>query len=55
MRFAMMEAKIGLANILSKYQVSPCKETQIPIELNPKSMLLLTPKHQITLSFKQIN
>lgn len=53
LRFAMMEAKTGLAEILSKFEILPCESTQIPIELNPRSMLL-TPKEPICLSFKKI-
>lgn len=49
----MMEIKIGLAEILSKFEISPCDETQSPIEVNPRS-ILLTPKEPIRLSFKKI-
>jgi len=53
MRFALMEAKTGLAEILSKFEVSPCKETQTPIKIKPRS-ILLTPNESIRLSFKRI-
>lgn len=49
----MMEAKIGLAEILLKFEVLPCKDTKIPIEINPRS-ILLTPNVPISLLFKKI-
>nr|QPZ88879.1 cytochrome P450 CYP6DA1 [Rhopalosiphum padi]UOW66127.1 cytochrome P450 6A13 [Rhopalosiphum padi] len=54
LRFAMMEAKTGLAEILSKFEISPCKETQSPIKTKPRS-ILLTPNESIRLSFKSID
>jgi len=54
MRFAMMEAKTGLAEILLKFEVSPCKETQTKIKIRPRS-ILLTPNESIRLSFKSID
>lgn len=53
MRFAMMETKTGLAEILSKFEVSPCKETQTPIKIKSRS-ILLTPNESIRLKFKSI-
>lgn len=53
MRFALMEVKTGLAEILSKFEVLPCKDTQIPIKTRPQS-ILLTPNESIRLKFKQI-
>lgn len=49
----MMEAKTGIAEIISKFEVLPCKDTQIPIKLNPRS-ILLTPNEPIYLLFKKI-
>ncbi|CAI6360815.1 unnamed protein product [Macrosiphum euphorbiae] len=53
LRFALMEAKTGLAEIISKFEIFPCKYTKIPIKLNPRS-ILLTPNEPISLLFKQI-
>lgn len=49
----MMEVKTGLAEILSKFEISPCNETQTPIKINPRSILFIT-KDSIRLSFKKI-
>jgi len=50
----MMEAKTGLAEVLSKFEVSPCKETQTPIKIKPRT-ILLSPNESIRLSFKNID
>lgn len=54
LRFAMMEAKTGLAEILTKFEVSPCKETQTPVKTKPRS-ILLTPNEPIRLSLKSVD
>jgi len=54
MRFAVMEAKTALAEIISKFEIFPCEYTKIPIQLNPRS-ILLTPNEPICLLFKQID
>ncbi|XP_050427221.1 probable cytochrome P450 6a14 [Adelges cooleyi] len=53
MRFGLMEAKAGLAEILSKFEVHPCERTPKTVELLPGS-ILLTPKNPIFLSFKRV-
>lgn len=53
MRFAVMEAKTALAEIISKFEIFPCKNTKIPIKLNPRS-ILLTPNEPIWLLFKRL-
>jgi len=53
MRFAMMETKTGLAEILSKFEVMPCEDTQIPIKTQPRS-ILLTPNVPIRLTFRKL-
>lgn len=54
LRFAMMEAKTGLAEILSRFEVLPCKETQTPIKIRPRS-ILLTPNDPIRLLLKSVD
>ncbi|PSN51919.1 hypothetical protein C0J52_12805 [Blattella germanica] len=53
MRFGLMQTKTGLIHILSRYEVSPCKETPIPLVLNKRSFMLST-KSGIPLNFKKI-
>jgi cytochrome P450 family 6 len=53
MRFGLMQVKTGFIHILSCYEVTPCKDTPVPIVYDPKSFLLLT-HGEIPLSFKRI-
>jgi hypothetical protein len=53
MRFALMQVKTGMIHILTRYEVTPCKDTPVPIVFDPKSFLLL-PDGQLPLSFKRI-
>nr|CAD7255715.1 unnamed protein product [Timema shepardi] len=39
MRFGLMQTKVGLVSLLSKYKFSPCEKTSIPMVLNPKSSI----------------
>jgi len=54
MRFALMETKIVLAEILTKFKVIPCKDTQSTIKINPRT-ILLTPLEPIRLKFEKID
>jgi len=36
-----MQTKVGLVSLLSKYQLSVSKKTQIPVVFDPKSFNLL--------------
>ncbi|XP_069671900.1 probable cytochrome P450 6a13 isoform X3 [Periplaneta americana] len=40
MRFALLQIKVGLISILSKYQFSVCEKTAIPLVYDPKTFLL---------------
>ena len=40
MRFGLMQTKVGLISLLSKYQISVSKKTPIPIVLEPTSFVL---------------
>ena len=40
MRFGLMQTKVGLVSILSKYQISVGKKTPIPLVFDPKSFTL---------------
>ena len=37
MRFALMEAKLALANIVRRYNLTPSEKTKEPLKLDPKS------------------
>ena len=37
MRFALMEAKLGLANIVRRFNLLPCNKTVEPLQLDPQS------------------
>ncbi|KAJ9594227.1 hypothetical protein L9F63_014387 [Diploptera punctata] len=52
MRFGLMQTKTGLTHILSRYQVEPCKETQIPLEFDKKNFLMSS-KGGINLKFNK--
>jgi len=36
MRFALMQVKTGLCHMLSRFEVAPCKETPVTIDLDKK-------------------
>ncbi|XP_063220928.1 cytochrome P450 6k1-like [Bacillus rossius redtenbacheri] len=38
MRFGLLQVKIGLATLLSKYQFEPCSKTRIPLVLDEKAI-----------------
>jgi hypothetical protein len=41
MRFGLMQTKVGLISILSKYQIIVSKRTPIPVVFDPTSFILL--------------
>lgn len=47
MRFAMMSMKLAITSLLQNYSFVPCKETQIPVELDTTVMLM--PKNAVIL------
>lgn len=53
-RFAELEMKLALVEILSKFEVMPCEKTEIPITFS-KSAFIVLPKNGIWLKFKQIS
>lgn len=52
-RFAEMEMKLALAELLIKYEVEPCEKTTIPMVFSKRS-LIVTPENGIWLKFKPI-
>ncbi|XP_022162044.1 probable cytochrome P450 6a13 [Myzus persicae] len=53
-RFAEMEMKLALVEMLTKFEVIPCEKTEIPLKYCNKVFTLM-PKHGIWLTFKRIN
>jgi len=53
MRFGLMQVKIGLCHILSRFEVAPCKQTPVRIVFNTKSFVLQT-HGEILLSFNRV-
>jgi len=39
MRFGLMQTKVGLVFLLSKYQISVSMKTPVPLVFDPKSLL----------------
>ncbi|XP_069699320.1 cytochrome P450 6j1-like [Periplaneta americana] len=52
-RFAYIQIKSGLINILSRYEVAPCEKTPVPLRFEPKSFILV-PLDTLYLKFKRI-
>jgi cytochrome P450 family 6 len=40
MRFGLMETKVGLISLLSKYEVQLSERTPVPLEFDPRSIVL---------------
>ncbi|KAJ9594230.1 hypothetical protein L9F63_014390 [Diploptera punctata] len=53
MRFGLMQTKIGLIHMLTRYELEPCKETKIPLVLNKKAFMLQS-VGGIPLSFNKV-
>jgi len=51
-RFAEVEMKLALVEILTKFEVFPCEKTDVPLEYSHKTITLM-PKHGIWLTFKR--
>nr|CAD7577546.1 unnamed protein product [Timema californicum] len=44
LRFGLMQVKVGLTALLSKYKFSVCEKTSIPLTFNPISFITLWPR-----------
>jgi hypothetical protein len=53
MRFALMQVKTGLCHILSRFEVAPCKDTQLRVVFDTKYFFLQM-DGDIQLSFNRI-
>ncbi|XP_069699331.1 cytochrome P450 6j1-like [Periplaneta americana] len=52
-RFGLMQTKTGLIHIIGRYEVTPCKETPVPLVLNQKAFVISSVAG-IPLKFKRI-
>ncbi|KAF0763372.1 putative cytochrome P450 6a13 [Aphis craccivora] len=53
-RFAEMEMKLAVAEMLTKFELCPCKKTEIPLNYS-NDFFTLVPKRGIWLNLKKIN
>ncbi|XP_055696374.1 cytochrome P450 6a9-like [Lutzomyia longipalpis] len=53
MRFGMMQTRVGIASLLSKYRVITCPKTLIPLVLEP-SNFVMTPKGGMWLKLEKV-
>lgn len=54
MRIGLLQSKLGLVKLLTKYEFSPCKETQIPLRISPK-ILITASESGIFLKVKELS
>ena len=54
MRFALMEAKLGLANIVRKYNLTPNPKTKEPLEDDPNTIITYV-KNGLYINFEERN
>jgi len=52
MRFGLMQTKVGLVSLLSKYQLSVSKKTPIPVVFDPRTNIL-SPKGGMWLQIRK--
>jgi len=54
-RFAEMEMKLALVDILSKFEVEPCEKTEIPIQFSKLSLLVIPKDEKVWLKLNSIS
>ncbi|XP_011175846.1 cytochrome P450 6k1 [Solenopsis invicta] len=54
-RFGLLQTKLTLLQILSKYEVTPCEETMVPMTIDPRAVLTVPLNGVIHLNFREIN
>jgi len=54
MRFGLMQTKVGLVSLLSKYEISVSEKTPIPLAIDTKSFIL-APRGGMWLKIKRRN
>lgn len=53
LRFGLMQARVGMVMLLSKFEFSVCNETKIPLQIDKKSTIL-SPSGGIWLNIKTV-
>ncbi|XP_011689077.1 PREDICTED: cytochrome P450 6k1-like [Wasmannia auropunctata] len=54
-RMGLLQTKLGIVTILSKYEVAPCKKTLIPMMINPAASMTSPLNGDIHLNIRRIN
>ena len=54
MRFAMLEAKIALANMVKNFELLPSERTQEPFVLEPSSFIIAYPKNGLYIKAEKL-
>nr|CAD7459333.1 unnamed protein product [Timema tahoe] len=54
MRFGLLQSKLGLATLLSKYKFTPCEDTSIPLKMDRRA-IFASPEGGIPLRIQQRN
>ena len=54
MRFALLEAKLALANMVRRYNLIPSLKTQEPLELDPRTSIAYV-KHGLYMKIEKRN
>ena len=52
MRFALLETKLALANIVRRYNLTPSEKTKEPLEDDPKTLITYV-KHGMYANFEK--
>jgi cytochrome P450 family 6 len=39
LRFGLLQIKVGLVSLLSKFKLSVCEKTELPIKFDPKALI----------------
>jgi len=54
-RFAEMEMKLALVEILSKFEVEPCEKTEIPIQFSKLSVVVIPKDEKVLLKLNPLS
>ena len=54
-RFAEMEMKLALVDILSKFEVEPCEKTEIPMKFSKLSVIVIPKDEKVLLKLNPLS